>query len=353
MDRQDNVLNLNQQAPRKKCHGNRRDQRFRRKWRAEKMKPAKIKKLIEKRNRFQKKNKEPTTNIESTKLNKELLSSKQNYQSQPIITTNLTKRKRDISSQQLSSAIDLAIPKTTSSISIAQSSSKRMKNISEIMDNNSIINRNNNDINKHINYRQPMYLTRSSSILYQILNKALNYSLKKKDEKQFINVRLQLLDQQYCLEMDRQLWQSYLDIGLQQHLWPDQFYTMAKTNDFDLCKQYVMNYIENNKRQLNHCHFELTKQEQQFQTCQIKELSFEQMEQQLKELVDRERKYLSKRNNDKLIKFKDDISQKQRLTTISTSALMNNQENEYINRLITIREKQAEIWKEQLMLEIR
>ncbi|CAF4809226.1 unnamed protein product, partial [Rotaria socialis] len=39
MDRQDNVLNLNQQAPRKKCHGNRRDQRFRRKCRAEKMKP--------------------------------------------------------------------------------------------------------------------------------------------------------------------------------------------------------------------------------------------------------------------------------------------------------------------------
>ncbi|CAF4263437.1 unnamed protein product, partial [Rotaria magnacalcarata] len=173
-------------------------------------------------------------------------------------------------------------------------------------------------------------------------------------EKQFINVRLQLLDQQYCLEMDRQLWQSYLDIGLQQHLWPDQFYTMAKTNDFDLCKQYVMHYMENNKKQLNHCQFELTKQEEQFQTfCPMIEISFEQMEQRLKELVDRERKYLSKRNNDKLIKFKDDISEKQRLTTISTSALMNNQENEYINRLITIREKQAEIWKEQLMLEIR
>ncbi|CAF4210099.1 unnamed protein product, partial [Rotaria magnacalcarata] len=81
----------------------------------------------------------------------------------------------------------------------------------------------------------------------------------------------------------------------------------------------------------------------QFQTCSIKELSFEQMEQRLKELVDRERKYLSKRNNDKLIKFKDDISEKQRLTTISTTSHMNNQENEYINRLITIREKQGEI----------
>ncbi|CAF5203329.1 unnamed protein product [Rotaria magnacalcarata] len=67
------------------------------------------------------------------------------------------------------------------------------------------------------------------------------------------------------------------------------------------------------------------------------------MEQRLKELVDRERKYLSKRNNDKLIKFKDDISEKQRLTTISTTSHMNNQENEYINRLITIREKQGEI----------
>ncbi|CAF1506748.1 unnamed protein product, partial [Rotaria magnacalcarata] len=126
-----------------------------------------------------------------------------------------------------------------------------------------------------------------------------------------------------------------------------------KANDFDLCKQYVMNYIENNKKQLNHCQFELTKQEQQFQTCSIKELSFEQMEQRFKELVDRERKYLSKRNNDKLLKFKDDISEKQRLTTVSTTSPMNNQENEYINRLIAIREKQAEIWKEQIMLEIR
>lgn len=65
-----------------------------------------------------------------------------------------------------------------------------------------------------------MYLTRSSSILCQILNKALNYSLKKEDEKRIIYARLVLLDQQYCLEMDRQLWQSYLDIGLQQNLWP-------------------------------------------------------------------------------------------------------------------------------------
>ncbi|CAF1929236.1 unnamed protein product, partial [Rotaria magnacalcarata] len=349
MDGQNNIVISNQEpSKRKKCHGNRRNQRFRRKCRAEKMKPAEIEKLIKKRNRVYEKNKKKKSNKESTNLKSDLTTSGQNYQSQPILKTAacLNKRKRDISSQQLSSTIaNQKIPKTTSSISIAQSSTKKMKNISETMDIDPIINRHNNDMNEHTNYRQPMYLTRSSFVLCEILNKALNYSLKKKDEKEFIHVRLQLYDQQYCLEIDQQLWQSYLDIGLQQHLWPDQFYTMAKTNDFELCKQYVMNYIENNKKQLNHWQFELAKQEQQFQACLIQGLSFEYIESRLKELVHRERKYLSKRNNDKLIKFKDDISEKQQLTTISTTSLMNNPQNEYINRLITIREQKQKFGK--------
>ncbi|CAF5177972.1 unnamed protein product, partial [Rotaria magnacalcarata] len=225
MDRQDNVaISIQEPLKEKKCHGNRRNQRFRRKCRAEKMNPAKIKKLVKKRNRFYNKNKKKKSNEESTKLKGGLAPAGKNYQTQSILqtTTSFNKRKRDISSQQISSKItnQTIIPKSTSSISILQSSSKKMKNISAIMNDDTIINENNNDINKHINYRQPMYLTRSSSILCQILNKALNYSLKKEDEKEFIFQRLQLLDQQYCLEMDRQLWQSYLDIGIQQNFWP-------------------------------------------------------------------------------------------------------------------------------------
>ena len=65
-----------------------------------------------------------------------------------------------------------------------------------------------------------MYLTRSSSILWQTLNKSLNYSLKKTNEKKFIYERLELLDQQYCLEVDQHFWQSYFDLGLQKHVWP-------------------------------------------------------------------------------------------------------------------------------------
>ncbi|CAF4085834.1 unnamed protein product, partial [Adineta steineri] len=295
--------NEQQQGQTKKCRGNRRNQRFRRKCRAHKMQPHKIEKLLKKRNHIHKKIQKQQLKRSTTNCNLQLIARTTN-QSQPITTTttNVFKRKRDISSQQLSN--------TTSSISIVQPSSKKMTT----------------DINMNSNYRCPMYLTRSSSILCQILNKTLNYTLKKQDEKQFIHIQLELLDQQYCLEKDQELWQSYLDIGLQQCVWP------------------------NIKKQINHCQFELSKYSQ---TCPIRELSFHLIEQRLKELVARERKYLSQRNNDQLIKFKDDIHQAELFKQIYTNLPTTNIQEDYIGQLITIREKQSEIWKEQLMLEIR
>ena len=65
-----------------------------------------------------------------------------------------------------------------------------------------------------------MYLTRSSGTLDQILKQIFLDSIKTIDEKRFLYKRLELLDQQYCLEKEQQLWQSYLGIGLQQHTWP-------------------------------------------------------------------------------------------------------------------------------------
>jgi hypothetical protein len=40
----------------------------------------------------------------------------------------------------------------------------------------------------------------------------------------FIHLRLQLLDRQYRLDVDRHLWQSYLDLGCQEKFWPVRFY---------------------------------------------------------------------------------------------------------------------------------
>jgi hypothetical protein len=53
-----------------------------------------------------------------------------------------------------------------------------------------------------------------------MLGQKLNYSLKVKNEQQFIYTRLNLFDQYYCLDLDLKLQQSYLDTGLQQHSWP-------------------------------------------------------------------------------------------------------------------------------------
>jgi len=148
--------NQQSQQQRKKCHGNRRDQRFRRKCRDQKMQPAKIEKLINKRNRINKKN-QRNNHHGTNRINN-------NMQQQTTIT-NFNKRKRDLSLQQLSKEATTAnqtIAKSLSQLSIepqsslASPSSKKMKNITTtttqtIM--NPIIESDNTNTNININYR--------------------------------------------------------------------------------------------------------------------------------------------------------------------------------------------------------
>ncbi len=95
----------------------------------------------------------------------------------------------------------------------------------------------------------------------------------------------------------------------------DQLYAMTKTNGFELSKEYLTNYLQNIKKHLSQCHMELTKHSQSYP---IRTLPFDQVELRLKEFVDCERKYLSKRNNEQLNNFKDDIHAKDLFTMIST-----------------------------------
>ena len=75
----------NQQAQRKKCHGNRKDQRFRKKYRAQGMKPENIEKKLARRKQ-----------IEKIKT-----STKNNDKHTTDSATNLNKRQREISIQEL------------------------------------------------------------------------------------------------------------------------------------------------------------------------------------------------------------------------------------------------------------
>jgi hypothetical protein len=65
-----------------------------------------------------------------------------------------------------------------------------------------------------------MYLKRSTTILFQMLKKTFNCSFKTREEKDFIHRRITLFDQYYCFEVHLQLWQSYLEVGREKHLWP-------------------------------------------------------------------------------------------------------------------------------------
>lgn len=69
-------------------------------------------------------------------------------------------------------------------------------------------------------FRRPMYLKESSNILIQSLRQHLNHTLKKRTEQRYLYLRLQLLDRQFHLGLDRCKWQLYFDLGSQHQLWP-------------------------------------------------------------------------------------------------------------------------------------
>ena len=63
--------------------------------------------------------------------------------------------------------------------------------------------------------RLPAYLTRSPHFIFQGLAQQFNCSLNKQHDQIFIHRRLQLLDRQYRLDIDRTLWRSYLNLTSQ------------------------------------------------------------------------------------------------------------------------------------------
>ena len=98
----------------------------------------------------------------------------------------------------------------------------------------------------------------------------------------------------------------------------NQLYAMAKTNDFQICQQYLDNYINTMKKEIDTCHNQLNNQAQSYP---LTALSLDQLDYYLKKFVDGQRKYLLVRNNRQLQRFTDDFHEKQLLETISTYRL--------------------------------
>lgn len=189
----------------KRCHGNRKIQRFRQKCRAKGMKPPTIAKQVKKRfNAVENQTTQLTTHDNNEVKNNSIAESN-------------NKRKRDLTTDR--------VVRSTSEMSILQQSSvKKQKkteitattnNIAAATTTTSINSAHNNNI-----YRCAPYLKTLSSALLQALRLQLDHTLKKKFEQIFVYKRLQLLDQQFSLELHQSLWQSYMNMGSQYQVWP-------------------------------------------------------------------------------------------------------------------------------------
>ncbi|CAF5151865.1 unnamed protein product, partial [Rotaria magnacalcarata] len=110
----------------KKCHGSRKDQRFRRKCRAKDMKSRKIEKLLLRRKLIHYKKKNPADNEMKNTMKFNNKPGHENVPSTEINSMrNLTKRKRDISVQEIK--LNTGISKSTSSISVVQPKLKMLQ----------------------------------------------------------------------------------------------------------------------------------------------------------------------------------------------------------------------------------
>jgi superfamily II helicase len=102
-----------QSEKKKKCHGNRKDQRFRKRCRAQGINPRKIERLIKQRKKLLNQNNQKQTTTAATAAT-------------ATTNRNLNKRKHHISIQNLQ--VHSTIPKSTSSISVSQQPvTKKMK----------------------------------------------------------------------------------------------------------------------------------------------------------------------------------------------------------------------------------
>ena len=68
-------------------------------------------------------------------------------------------------------------------------------------------------------YKPSKYLKMPRRLLLHSLHIQLNCPLKKRKEQRFVLSRLKIIDQQFCLDQIRYLYQTYFDLGSQHQAW--------------------------------------------------------------------------------------------------------------------------------------
>ncbi|CAF1430022.1 unnamed protein product [Adineta steineri] len=186
------------------------------------------------------------------------------------------------------------------------------------------------------------------------LRKHLNHPLKKRSEQKFVCSRLHLFDEEFALDLDRYLWQSYLEIGSQQQqqqqpqVWPNEVYRAAKTNESILCQQYIVESLNETKAHLDLCYAKLNAQAQSWMSTLP---SSDILDNNLKQFVRQQKRHLSTRIDKQLKQYKDVLEEKKTLQQISLYLTSNDQI--LVDELINLQQLQMQLMKEFVMLEQR
>ena len=186
-----------------KCHGNTKLHHLKRKWRSQGVTEEKIQALIKKRQLYQ---------------SMELCTCDDDVEDHHPheLESKTTKRKRDDRSSQLSMADSI---RSLSQLSLSQRSRKRQRTTSEesssMVDNLSDVTTIDLKLEKF-----SKYLKMPRNLLLRSLQPQLNYRVKRKDEQNYLLQRLQLIDEHFCVDLIRYLYQSYWDLGSSVQMWP-------------------------------------------------------------------------------------------------------------------------------------
>ncbi|CAF4383889.1 unnamed protein product, partial [Rotaria magnacalcarata] len=284
-----------------KCHGNKKLQRFKRKWRTRGLNEEEIVTLINTKGH----------DISEQSLNESMMNDE-------IETFN--NRKRSSSKQNLSNKSLISMSQS----SISQGVFKKMKN-SQIETKSSIDN--NSDR----------------------LNANDDISFYKKKEQRFTLSRLELFDKQFCLHQIHLLYQKYLDFGLQYQIWADDIVQIMESNESDSIQKSLEEYLILLKNRINQHENELMIQ---LSSCQTALHSLEMIDQRLKEIVRLHHIDLARTVNYQKHKLKDIIYAKRLFNQLSSYHLAEVQ-HQAIDQITTIRKKQLKIFEDLIIFEQR
>ncbi|CAF3880665.1 unnamed protein product [Rotaria sp. Silwood1] len=316
---------------RKKCHGNRKLQRFKRKCRKRGLTKEEIEKLMNEYNQSNNQSSNKKKKVQHTTIEEMDVSNGLNdniNENETTTTSKSNKRKQHMILSQSQRSTSHPLVKRLKKSKSSQITMTPLKPT----------------------IRLPIYLRAHPNLLFRSLRLLLKHKLRKKSERQFLHSRLQLIDQQCRLELRQNLYQSYLNLGSEKEVWPNVIVKMTKNDEHVVCQQFVQKHLNEMKIKYDQFTNEL---KTQMQSCPVTLLPLQlTLDQHLKELVQIQQKYLATKMQYQLNRYQDLITEIESFQILSTFPLTSDQQST-IDRLRHLQEKQVQVNEEFEKLQAR